>query len=81
METEGGAIQQQQQPHHRGEHSKNHHHQERLLGQTATSSIQGFQPFTGSLFDTPPSMFSSCQPCCQMTSSQFDHHELLAFGE
>ncbi|KAF1766998.1 hypothetical protein GCK72_006956 [Caenorhabditis remanei] len=25
--------------HHRGEHSKNHHHQDRLLGQTATSSI------------------------------------------
>ncbi|KAF1754025.1 hypothetical protein GCK72_020583 [Caenorhabditis remanei] len=38
--------------HHRGEHSKNHHHQDSLLGQTATSSIWGFQQFTGSLFDT-----------------------------
>lgn len=111
--------------HHRGEHSPNHHHQDSLLGQTATSSIQGFQQFTGSLFDTPPSMLSSpqqqhqflhgsfspsgfglgiqndtfrcavcskierngilqfvcahktCQTCCQMTSSQFEHHSHL----
>ncbi|EFP05108.1 hypothetical protein CRE_16596 [Caenorhabditis remanei] len=50
---------------HRGEHSPNHHHQDSLLGQTATSSIQGFQQFTGLLFDTPPSMLSS--------SPQFHH--------
>ncbi|EFO86282.1 hypothetical protein CRE_01992 [Caenorhabditis remanei] len=29
--------------HHRVEHSPNHHHQDSLLGQTATSSILGFQ--------------------------------------
>ncbi|CAC42254.1 Protein lin-41 [Caenorhabditis elegans] len=42
--------------HHRGEHSPNHHHQDNHLG-------SGPPPpqFTGSLFDTPPSMIQSPQ--------------------
>ncbi|KAF1767783.1 hypothetical protein GCK72_007742 [Caenorhabditis remanei] len=75
METKGGAIQQQllssggegpRRHHHQTDiidadatDSDSMSHQERLLGQTATSSIQGFQQFTGSLFDSPPSMLSS----------------------
>ncbi|EGT36603.1 CBN-LIN-41 protein [Caenorhabditis brenneri] len=51
--------------HHRGEHSPNHHHHDSLLtgGGGSQGLIQGtntvFQPFTGSLFDTPPSLLHS----------------------
>lgn len=44
--------------HHRGEHSPNHH-QDSLDGGIVSSSSSKFQPFTGSLFDTPPSLLHS----------------------
>uniref|UniRef100_A0A1I7U5Z4 B box-type domain-containing protein n=1 Tax=Caenorhabditis tropicalis TaxID=1561998 RepID=A0A1I7U5Z4_9PELO len=44
--------------HHRGEHSPNHH-QDSVLLLNGGSQNTVFQPFTGSLFDTPPSLLSS----------------------